>query len=34
MMLPLLTSESAGNSNVAIRQEFRKIRFRMIDDTS
>jgi hypothetical protein len=34
MMLPFLTSESPSNSNAAIRQEFRKIRFPMIDDTA
>jgi hypothetical protein len=33
MMLPFLISKPASNSNAAIRQKFRKIRFRMIDDS-
>jgi hypothetical protein len=33
MMLPFLISKPASNSNAAIRQKFREIRLRMIDDS-
>jgi hypothetical protein len=33
-MMLILISERIGNSNAAIRQEFGKLRFQMIDDTA
>jgi len=32
-MTLILVSEATSNSNAVIRQEFRKLRFQMIDDT-